>query len=132
MSGQYSFSINESSPTPQLSRAVLAIDTGSPLASVAIAIGGEVVAHRATEQRRSSGRLLEMIDQVLATAGLPLAAVDLLLGLRGPGSFTGLRVGLATLQGIRLALDKSAARETVINKKSGEPTEDRLKSLGYL
>lgn len=109
MQGQYSFSNSEPPPEARPAYTALAVDTGSPLASVAVAVRGEVVAQRAVEQRRSSGKLLGMIDEVLAEAGLPLAEVKLLLGLRGPGSFTGLRIGLATLQGIRLALGTPAA-----------------------
>lgn len=104
MSHQYSFSSNETPPEPQPVGAALAIDTGSPVVSVALSLAGRVVAERATELRESSSQLLRMIDEVLEVAGLRLADLDMLLGLRGPGSFTGLRVGLATLQGIRMAL----------------------------
>lgn len=114
MSGQYSFSRNEAPPAPTAAAAVLALDTGSPVVSVAVSIAGEVVAEEATELQRSSGRLLEMIDRSLQAAGLAAGDLDLLIGLRGPGSFTGLRVGLATLQGMRLALGVPAATMTTL------------------
>ena len=109
MNRQYNFSQPGTSPAPEPDRKVLAIDTGSPVVSVAVSIGTEVAANRATEVRQSSGQVLQMIDAVLTDAALSLTQIDLLLGLRGPGSFTGLRVGLATLQGIRLALGTSTA-----------------------
>jgi len=109
MSRQYNFSSHEAPPSPDPLSAALAIDTGSPVVSVAVSAGGDVVADRATELRRSSGRLLQMIDEVLADAGLRLHQIDLLVGLRGPGSFTGLRVGLATLLGMRMALGTRTA-----------------------
>jgi len=109
MSRQYNFSRDETPSPASAFDAVLAIDTGSPVVSVAVSVNAQVVAERATEQRRSSGRLLRMIDEVLADSGLKLSEIDLLLGLRGPGSFTGLRVGLATLLGMRMALGTQAA-----------------------
>jgi tRNA threonylcarbamoyl adenosine modification protein YeaZ len=109
MGRQYNFSQHGTSADPEPDRRVLAIDTGSPVVSVAVSIGTEVAAKSVTEVRQSSGQVLQMIDAVLRDAALQLSQIDLLLGLRGPGSFTGLRVGLATLQGIRLALGTSTA-----------------------
>lgn len=109
MHGQYNFSRQDDSPEPMAQGSVLAIDTGSPLVSVALSLHDEVVAERATAIRQSSGRLLQMIDEVLNEAGMQLPQVNLLLALRGPGSFTGLRVGLATLQGMRMALQTQTA-----------------------
>lgn len=104
MNSQYSFSDLQSPPQPRLAGTAMAIDTGSPLVSVAISVDGQVAAQRVNEQRRSSGRLLVMIDEVLAEAALTLPELDLFVALRGPGSFTGLRVGLATVLGTRMAL----------------------------
>ena len=47
-----------------------------------------------------------MIDGVLRRTGLPAAALDLIAVTIGPGSFTGIRVGLAAAQGIALGLDR--------------------------
>ena len=58
---------------------------------------------RTVEQRRSSEALLRLIDEALREAGLTLADLGGLLGLAGPGSFTGLRVGLATLLALHQA-----------------------------
>jgi len=109
MNRQYSFSHPGALPARDSTGIVLAIDTGSPVVSVALSVGAEVVSRRATEVRQSSGQVLQMIDAVLTDAAVRLPQIDLLLGLRGPGSFTGLRIGLATLLGIRLALGISTA-----------------------
>lgn len=101
---QYSFSRFERPPETDYLAAVLALDTGSPLVSVAVALKGEVVAEEAVDLEHSSGRLLSVIDRVLHAAGIRSRDLEALVGLRGPGSFTGLRVGLATLQGMQQAL----------------------------
>ena len=83
---------------------LLALDTGSPLVSVALAHGGEMAAARSVEQERSSTRLLEMIREVLEEAGIGVGDLGGIAVLRGPGSFTGLRIGLATVLGLHQAL----------------------------
>lgn len=83
---------------------LLALDTGSPRVSVALGQGGEVLAGRDIEIDRSSGRLLDMIGEVLAEAGAKPADLGGVLALQGPGSFTGLRIGLATALGLHQAL----------------------------
>lgn len=87
---------------------VLAVDAASPLVSVALGRGGQVLAARSEPMSRSSRRLLAMVDEVLAEAGVELARVEGLAALRGPGSFTGLRIGLATVLGLQMALDLPA------------------------
>jgi tRNA threonylcarbamoyl adenosine modification protein YeaZ len=89
---------------------ILAIDSASPVVSVAVAMDGSVRAERAVEIGRSSERLLAMIDEVLREGGLDgprgLAGI---VALAGPGSFTGLRVGLATVLGLHQATGVPAA-----------------------
>jgi tRNA threonylcarbamoyladenosine biosynthesis protein TsaB len=91
---------------------VLILDTGSPLASVAITRGGEVVAARAVGTERSSTRLLDMIREVLEEAGLAMTDLGGVAVLRGPGSFTGVRIGLATVLGFYQALGLPVATPT--------------------
>ena len=82
---------------------LLALDTGSPQVSVALGQEGRVL-ERSVEIDRSSGRLLEMIGEVLAEAGAKPRDLGGVLALQGPGSFTGLRIGLATALGLHQAL----------------------------
>lgn len=83
----------------------LAITTSSARCGVALAFGEETVAvRRVDEDRLHAERLFSLIDDVLVEAGwckreLALVACDL-----GPGSFTGVRVGLASAKGISLGL----------------------------
>jgi tRNA threonylcarbamoyladenosine biosynthesis protein TsaB len=88
---------------------VLAFDAGSPLASVALARGDRVVAESSIERAASPESLLSQIDSVLADAGAAPASLGALCVLRGPGSFTGLRIALATALGLRQALQLRVA-----------------------
>jgi tRNA threonylcarbamoyl adenosine modification protein YeaZ len=84
---------------------VLALDAGSPLVSVAVGRGGEALAVRAVPQQRSSTQLLALVAEALAEIGARPADLAGVVALAGPGSFTGLRVALATALGFHQALD---------------------------
>lgn len=82
----------------------LAIDCATPVESVAVLEGDEpLVEHLARRGRGAGPTLLDTVDAVLADAGLGLGDLDGLVCGLGPGSFTGLRVALATLKGLALA-----------------------------
>lgn len=87
---------------------ILALDAASPVVSVAVADETGVLASRSVELRRSSRRLLGFVDETLEEAGLAVKDLTGLVALRGPGSFTGLRVGLATIYGLHQALGTPA------------------------
>lgn len=81
---------------------VLAVDTATVWQSVAILEDDKVLASCSQEARGTHAKfLLPTIDRLLRETGLSLNALDGLVVSSGPGSFTGLRVGLATLMGFR-------------------------------
>jgi len=82
---------------------LLAMDTASPTVSVAVGRDGVCLAERSVALRRSSESLLRLVDEALGEAGVSLGDLDGVVALRGPGSFTGLRVGLATVLGLHQA-----------------------------
>ena len=85
---------------------VLAIDTTTSVCSVALAKDGSLLAEIATNLPRThSQRLLPMVENLMAETGLKPEDLELLAVTRGPGSFTGLRIGIATIKGMGLALD---------------------------
>lgn len=85
---------------------VLAVETATSWQSVALLDGSTVLGLEDQEASGAHGTLLlPAIDRLLATAGLTLAQLDGLICSIGPGSFTGLRVGAATLLGLRAATD---------------------------
>ena len=81
---------------------LLALDTGSAIVSVAVGDpdGFDVLS---APQGRSSRELIAMIDELLGRAGLAPQDLSGIGAARGPGSFTGLRVGLATALGLHQA-----------------------------
>ncbi|WP_158247219.1 tRNA (adenosine(37)-N6)-threonylcarbamoyltransferase complex dimerization subunit type 1 TsaB [Geothermobacter hydrogeniphilus] len=82
---------------------LLAVDTSTPGGSVALYDGDQLLAEFF---RRLPGThsdwLLAAIEQLLGTAGLQVEDLGLLAVVRGPGSFTGLRVGMATVKGLAI------------------------------
>ena len=84
---------------------VLAIETSTSLASVALVEGRRLVLSRAhVRPKQSAERLLPMIAELLAEAGWQRSDIERLGVSIGPGSFTGLRVGIACAQGLALGL----------------------------
>lgn len=89
---------------------VLALDTSSAAGSAALVRDGAVVIARDGDGSRTHGERLPLeLMAVLRDADLTLDAVDLFAVAIGPGSFTGLRVGIATIQGLALAKRKRVA-----------------------
>ena len=81
---------------------ILAVDTATTWQSVAVLDGTEVLARSDQDAAGAHAKwLVPTIDRVLRANGLTLASLDGLAVSIGPGSFTGLRVGLATMQGFR-------------------------------
>ncbi len=86
---------------------ILAADTSLPILSVAIVDDGALIGAVAMEGKGSRNeKLLPAIDWLLAENQIDRARIDLFAVTRGPGSFTGVRIGLATIQGLALALGK--------------------------
>jgi len=83
---------------------VLAIDTSTPVAAVAVLHGTSVLAETdAPDSARHDHMLLPRVEAVLEASALTLADLDLLAVGLGPGAFGGLRVGLATIKGLAIA-----------------------------
>jgi tRNA threonylcarbamoyladenosine biosynthesis protein TsaB len=86
---------------------VLAVDTSSPGGAVALLRDDDVIVERAGHPGTSHVvQLPGAIADVLAEAALTPKALDLLAVASGPGAFTALRVGLATVQGLAVSLDR--------------------------
>ena len=86
---------------------VLALDTTSRQGSSAVAVDGRVVLEIASDASLpQAARVPGELQALLTRAGLTLQEVDAFAVAVGPGSFTGLRVGIATMQGLAFDADK--------------------------
>ena len=89
---------------------LLALETTTREGSVALLRDDDVVAARPGDPALSHAeRLPADFAAVLAVAGLAPSAIDLFAVATGPGGFTGLRIGLAAVQGLALSLDRPVA-----------------------
>jgi tRNA threonylcarbamoyladenosine biosynthesis protein TsaB len=80
---------------------VLAFDSAGSGCSVVVASGETVLgAESDTAMHGQAEKLLPMVDSVMRRAGLPASALDIIGVTVGPGSFTGIRIGLAAARGI--------------------------------
>ena len=83
----------------------LALDTSTPRGSVALLDGTELAGElRITSLETHSARLLRSLDFLLGTVGWKLSDLNLIAAGIGPGSFTGIRIGLATALGLAQSL----------------------------
>lgn len=86
---------------------ILGIDSSGLVASAAIADEKNIIAEFTVNNKQThSQTLLPMIEKVVDMSGIELEQIDAIAIAAGPGSFTGLRIGLATAKGIGLALKK--------------------------
>jgi len=87
-----------------MSNCILAFDTAMSACSVCVSRGAHLLAHRREPMERGqSEALVPMIADVLDQAGLAVEDVGLIATTVGPGAFTGVRIGIATAQGLARA-----------------------------
>ena len=90
-----------------MSRTLLAVDTATQSCGMAIVVDGVVqteliLNHRGTHTKQ----ILAAIDALLGLSEFSPAQIDAFAVTRGPGSFTGLRIGISTIKGLSLATGK--------------------------
>jgi tRNA threonylcarbamoyladenosine biosynthesis protein TsaB len=86
---------------------ILHIETATQVCSVALSSGHELVQLRESSEKNSHSAIVTVfIDEVMKSAGMPYPELDAIAVSMGPGSYTGLRIGVSTAKGICYALDK--------------------------
>ncbi len=88
-----------------MSAKILAIDTATENCSVALLIGDTLYSRSEVAPRDHTQKVLPMVDEVLKEADITLQELDALAFGRGPGSFTGVRIGIGIAQGLAFGAD---------------------------
>ena len=89
---------------------ILALESSATACSVALTRDGELIAHAYQHSGLTHSRtLLPMVNNVLTSCGESMEHVDVVAVAAGPGSFTGLRIGVATAKGLAWPEDKDCA-----------------------
>ncbi|MGK2960087.1 MAG: tRNA (adenosine(37)-N6)-threonylcarbamoyltransferase complex dimerization subunit type 1 TsaB [Candidatus Malihini olakiniferum] len=88
-----------------MSTRILALDTATEACSVALWNDGQIFSIYEECPREHTQRVLPMVQQVLAENGVALSSLDVLAFGQGPGSFTGVRIGIGIAQGLALGAD---------------------------
>jgi tRNA threonylcarbamoyladenosine biosynthesis protein TsaB len=86
---------------------ILNIETATGVCSVALARDGQLIGLKESNKKNSHSSVLTLfMDEVIKTAGVALSDLDAVAVSEGPGSYTGLRIGVATAKGLCYALEK--------------------------
>ncbi|MBK7964653.1 MAG: tRNA (adenosine(37)-N6)-threonylcarbamoyltransferase complex dimerization subunit type 1 TsaB [Bacteroidetes bacterium] len=86
---------------------LLLLETATSVCSIALADGDRILSMRtSTEEREHASMLTIYIQEVMEESGKDLSQLDAVVVSKGPGSYTGLRIGVATAKGICFSLDK--------------------------
>jgi tRNA threonylcarbamoyladenosine biosynthesis protein TsaB len=85
---------------------LLALETSTEACSIALSIDGAVLERHEIAPRQHAELTLPWAEALLAEAGIAKSQLDAIAVGRGPGAFTGVRLGVALAQGIALALDR--------------------------
>ena len=104
---------------------LLAVDTALGACSVAVLDGKKILAHRFVLMDRGHAEALApMVEDAMRESGIAFAALDRLAVTTGPGTFTGQRVGLAFMRGLRIALKKPLTGITTLATMAAQAVEE--------
>lgn len=106
---------------------ILAIDTTTKKATVAIKANNLVYVKEVDNEITHSEKLLPLLDEVLKEVNISLSDIDLYAITQGPGSFTGVRIGIATIKAIAKITDKKIFGTTSLELLA----LDAIKKVGF-
>jgi len=109
---------------------ILHIETATQVCSVALSSGNELLLLKeSNEKNNHSASLTVFIEAIMKAAGMAYGSLDAVAVSMGPGSYTGLRIGVSAAKGICFAIDKPLiAVSTLLSMAAG--VKKGMKSLG--
>ena len=106
---------------------ILSVDTSTPTCTVGVVDGDRLLAESVDSSGQTHARhLMGMIDSSMAACGLSVKKIDGFAVVTGPGTFTGLRIGISTIKGLAFALSKPVVGVTslaALAEQAELPTE---------
>jgi tRNA threonylcarbamoyladenosine biosynthesis protein TsaB len=106
---------------------ILSVDTSTKACSVAIHHHGQLLGHQETYTENSHAEnLVSMIQEVCKQSGVALKQIDAFALAKGPGSYTGLRIGSSTIKGLCFVFDKPMIATSTL-RLMAEPVLPTLK-----
>ncbi|WP_129713653.1 tRNA (adenosine(37)-N6)-threonylcarbamoyltransferase complex dimerization subunit type 1 TsaB [Pedobacter sp. SYP-B3415] len=112
---------------------LLQIETATKVCSVAISTDGETRYVLEEEgQNLHASRLTPLIDEAMKAAGVTFSELDAVAVSKGPGSYTGLRIGVSTAKGLCYALDKPLIAVETLEMMAAGYAEQDAGAQGFL
>src|SRR5262245_7505880 len=106
---------------------ILGINTAGDACEAALVRDGVVIAARSAPMTQGhDARLAPVVDEVMREAGLAVAGLQRVAVVVGPGSFTGVRVGVAFARGLALAMDIAAVGVSSLEALEELPGKGRV------
>lgn len=86
---------------------ILHVETATRVCSLALSIDGKIIAKRESSEKNIHSSVITIfIDEIIKEAEMEFSGLDAVCVSKGPGSYTGLRIGVSTAKGLCYALDK--------------------------
>ncbi|WP_018176882.1 MULTISPECIES: tRNA (adenosine(37)-N6)-threonylcarbamoyltransferase complex dimerization subunit type 1 TsaB [unclassified Thioalkalivibrio] len=111
---------------------LIALETASEQCSAALYLDGEIHCVRERAARRHGELILGQIEQLLREADVPRSSLDGVAVGRGPGAFTGVRLGLGVAQGIAFALDRPVVPVSTLQALAQQALRDDRRPAAVL
>lgn len=109
---------------------ILHLETATTVCSVALSDNGKLILEKTVEEPREHAKMLTVtIDDVLQKSGYIYSQLDAVSVSKGPGSYTGLRIGVAAAKGLCFALDKPLLATGTLYSMA-ECSKEQLKKSG--
>lgn len=111
---------------------ILHIDTATQVCSVALSRGAENIAYRESREKNAHSKNVTLfVEEVISESGLAKDELDAISVSMGPGSYTGLRIGVSTAKGLCYALEKPLIAISTLQAMAYGLAEERKEKVLY-